>query len=235
MIIEVLYPEVGNLYGELANIDYLKRSIHDAKIINTSLNDKPSFLSQKVDLVYMGTMTESAQELVIEKLSVYTEEIKRAIENGQRFLITGNALEIFGKRIIDEDTIIDGLGIFAFYTKRAMMKRYNSLYLGDYQGIKIVGFKSQFTTSYYEEDIKPLFVTKRGAGFNREETKEGIHYRNFMATYVIGPLLILNPLFTSFLLDESGAKYDLAFKDEAMAAYDERLKEYSDPKTGFYY
>ncbi len=235
MIIEVLYPEIGNLYGELANIDYLKRSAKDVKIINTSLNDKPSFLSHRVDLVYMGTMTESAQALAIEKLKTYVKDIKQAIEAGQRFLITGNALEIFGQKIIDEQTVTEGLGIFAFHTIRAMMKRYNSLYLGDYQDIKIVGFKSQFTTSYYGEEIEPLFITQRGAGFNKGETKEGIHYRNFMATYVIGPLLILNPLFLSSLLNEMKIEYDLAFREEALAAYQDRLKEYSDPKTGFYY
>ena len=27
MIIEVLYPEVGNLFGDLANISYLEKSV----------------------------------------------------------------------------------------------------------------------------------------------------------------------------------------------------------------
>ena len=236
MIIEVLYPANANLYGELANIRYLAKCVKDLKIISTSLNDEPSFIGEKVDLVYMGTMTESAQELIIEKLSHYKEVIKKAIANGQHFLITGNALEVFGKYIIDEDKKIEGLGIFAFHTQRAMMKRYNSLYLGNYEDIKIVGFKSQFTVSYYDDpSIQPLFNTLKGVGFNKEETKEGIKDHNFMATYVIGPLLILNPLFTQKLLDSLNVPYTLALKDDIMANYEERLKEYSDEATGFYY
>ena len=59
---------------------------------------------------------------------------------------------------------------------------------------------------------------------------------NFMGTYVIGPLLILNPPFTKRLLRDMGAgDVTLAFEKEAMEAYEARVKEYSDPNTGFYY
>lgn len=45
-----------------------------------------------------------------------------------------------------------------------------------------------------------------------------------MATYLIGPLLVLNPPFTKWLLRELGAKSDdLAFEDTAVAAYIARL------------
>ena len=61
MKIEVLYPEIANLYGDLENIDYLKKSYPEIEISKTHLNDEPLFVSEKPDLVYMGTMTESAQ------------------------------------------------------------------------------------------------------------------------------------------------------------------------------
>jgi len=47
MKIEVLYPEVGNLFGDLANISYLEKCV-DAKVIYTSLKDKPKFLTEKI-------------------------------------------------------------------------------------------------------------------------------------------------------------------------------------------
>ena len=47
---------------------------------------------------------------------------------------------------------------------------------------------------------------------------------------------MLNPPFTKWLLKEIGAgDVDLAFEKEAMEAYEARVKEYSDPNTGFYY
>ena len=65
---------------------------------------------------------------------------------------------------------------------------------------------------------------------------EGIRKNNFMGTYVIGPLLVLNPPFTKWLLKGIGAgDVKLAFEKEAMEAYEARVKEYSDPNTGFYY
>ena len=41
MKIEVLFPEICNLYGELWNVKFLERSYPDAEIIETSLTDEP--------------------------------------------------------------------------------------------------------------------------------------------------------------------------------------------------
>ena len=237
MIVEVLYPEICNLYGEGANVRYLEKSVEDLKIVNTNLNDKPCFISNNIDLVYMGAMTESSQKVAVDKLMPYKEEIKKAIEKGQRFLITGNALEIFGSYIEDVDEgKTECLDIFGFHTQREMTKRYSSLYLGKFNDLDIVGYKSQFTMSYYDKDLTPLFITKRGTAFNdREEIKEGIKYNNFMATYLLGPFLIINPPFTKWLLEDIGVNYQLSNEDAAYDAYNARVKEYSDPNIGFHY
>ena len=69
MKVEVLFPEVCNLYGDLMNIEYLKRSAGGFDVIETSLKSEPYFTSNDdVSLIYMGTMTESAQELVLKAL-----------------------------------------------------------------------------------------------------------------------------------------------------------------------
>ena len=77
MKIEVLFPEVANLNGDLSNIDYLKKCLNDdVEIIETSLNDKPAFATQKdINLMYMGSMSEKAQEIVIEKLKPYVDKL----------------------------------------------------------------------------------------------------------------------------------------------------------------
>ena len=57
-----------------------------------------------------------------------------------------------------------------------------------------------------------------------------------MATYVIGPLLVLNPPFSKYLLAKCGtADNSIVFEDAAMEAYNARVEEYSDESTGFYY
>ncbi len=237
--VEVLYPEICNLYGDLGNIRYIKSSVPDTRIIETSLNQTPHFSKNEADIIYMGAMTESSQLLVINALKQYKERICELIKKGTHFLITGNAPEIFGKGIHDKNgEYIEGLGIFDFYTKRDMMKRINSLYLGKFDDIDVVGYKSQFSTSYYcdEKNTTSLFTTQRGIGFNKDTMLEGIKENNFWATYVIGPLLILNPLLTHRLLDEVGINNQpLSYEKECMEAYEQRLKEYSDPHTGIYY
>ena len=70
MKIEVLFPEVCNLYGELGNISFLKKSCPEIEIVETSLKDEPLFIREVPDLIYMGTMTERAQLIVLEKLMI---------------------------------------------------------------------------------------------------------------------------------------------------------------------
>ena len=90
--IEVLFPEVGNLYGDLGNIDYLRRVSDEINIIEDDLVSEPYFLNKTPDLIYMGTMTESSQILVTEKLRPYTDRIKELIEKGVYFLFTLSSL-----------------------------------------------------------------------------------------------------------------------------------------------
>lgn len=233
--IEVLFPEICNLFGNMYNIKYLEKSVQDIEIIYTSLTDTPKFVDEKVDMIYMAPMTENSQELVIEKLKPYTDKIRELIEQNQLFLVIGNALEIFGKYIENEDgSRIEGLGITDLYAKRDMMHRYNSLFLGKIEDIKIVGFKSQFAMSYGDNSSNYLFDALKGPGINEASKFEGIRINNFMGTYVLGPILVLNPYFTKYLLKLIGIKdINLAYEEEAVSCYKIRLKEFENPETNY--
>jgi lipid II isoglutaminyl synthase (glutamine-hydrolysing) len=238
MKIEILYPEVCYLYGDLMNIEYLHRSVPEAEIIKTSLKTPPAFLNDDVDMIYLCSMTERAQELVIDALRPYKEKIEALIDRGTIFLITGNALEIFIRSIENEDgSAVEALGLFDLMAKRRMMDRYNALYLGKFGDIDIVGLKSQFAHVFDGiSAVDGLFTTVRGAGRNPEVKPEGIRRNNFMATYVLGPLLVMNPLFTKYIMTLLGVKdRALAFEEAAMDSYNLRLKEFTDPKRGFDY
>ncbi len=230
MKIEVLFPEFCNLYGDISNIDYLHKCIPEAEIINTAIDEEPAFLTQDINLIYLGPLTEKKQEIVINKLKPYKENIEELINNNTPFLFTGNAVEVLGKYIENEDgTSIEGLGIFNVCAKRNMMQRFNCLYLGQYEDIEIVGFKSQFTMLYGDNDKNYFINTKMGIGINNTTIFEGIKQNNFFGTYVIGPLLILNPLFTEKLLKTMGVETPkIAFKEDVIAAYEERLRKYKE-------
>lgn len=228
MKIEILYPERCNLYGDLANMRYLSRCLPDAEFITTHLPEEPLFARKKVDMVYLGPMTERTQELVLEQLSPLRDRIWELMTGDTVFLCTGNALELFGEYIVKEDgSRLPCLEIFPTYAQRDMFHRHNSLFLGTFEGQAVMGYKSQFTTSTPLSESIGLFNVERGVGLNKKCPFEGVRYRNFFGTYLLGPLLINNPPFTKFLLSRLGVKAPtLAFEQEVQAAYDKRLKDF---------
>lgn len=230
--IEVLFPEICDLYGDLYNIKYLSKCIKNAEVIYTSIEDEPYFAKEDVDMIYMGPMTEKSQEIVIEKIKPYIGRINELVEQKKIFLFTGNAGEILGKYIeTDDNKKIECLNILDFFTKRHMMGRINSLILADFKEMKIVGYKSQFTTWHGNNESNHLFRVIRGIGINKETKLEGFRINNLFVTQLLGPLLVINPFFTKYILKLLGEDETLEFEDEAIKAYNIRLKEFEDENT----
>ena len=65
MKVEILFPEVGNLCGDLMNIRYLRQCCPELEVVETDLKSRPAFLEGGVDLVYMGSATEKGLELMV--------------------------------------------------------------------------------------------------------------------------------------------------------------------------
>jgi CobQ-like glutamine amidotransferase family enzyme len=239
MKIEMLYPEIANIFGDAMNAEYLRRAVPETQVVKTSLKAEPVFVSEDIDLLYLGSMTESSQALAAEALLPYRDALDARIKSGA-ILFTGNASELLGERIISEDgngiDEIKTLGLLDFYAKRMRPKRYNASYLGTFGETKIVGFNSRFSHTYGGDDIPALFETTRGIGRNPETMREGFRVNNLMATYLLGPILITNPQFTKQLLAILGyPQTELPYEKAAVASYEQRLAEFSDPKRGFVY
>jgi len=235
MKIEVLFPEVCNLYGDLFNVEFLKRSYPDIKIINTSLKSEPLFMSEKPDMIYMGSTTERGQELVAEKLLPYKDRILELIGNDTLILLTGNACELFGSYIESESgDRIQCLDILPVYAKRQMMARYNSLYIGKFLDSDVVGFKSQFSHSYGDNSKSYLFETTKGSGLNPDVKNEGFRINNLFCTYLLGPVLLLNPPLAKYMLELMGiSDPKLKFEQECYDSYQTRIKEFKEPDKKF--
>ena len=81
----------------IGNIVYLQKLIDIAKktdeegeyeIYFTELNDDIRFIKEQIDFVYIGSLSETKINVVLEKLYNHRLEILKKIENGQMILAT---------------------------------------------------------------------------------------------------------------------------------------------------
>lgn len=228
--IEFLFPELSNIFAESYNIEYLTKCSDEIEIIETRVSETPEFINGKVDMVYLGCLTESGQEKAAKTLNKYKNQISEQIDKGLLFLVTGNAIELFGKHIDCGDNKIKTLGIFDFYAVRKIKEdRHNSHFIGDFESdkgnIEILGHKSQFSFAYDADAEDAMSRIKKGIGMNPETDAEGVRKNNFFATYSLGPFLVQNPYFTKFILRKLGLKDKLCFEKEAIECYEYRLAE----------
>lgn len=235
MVIEILFNEVCSLFGDSQNAAYLKATLPEAEFIYTPLTETPYFVDNTPDMIYLGAMTENTQRRVLNKLMPLKARIEELVDAGVPFLATGNAADIFCRSIdyVTEEIKVDGLGIFDMEVKTNLFDRYNGKTLGEFEGMKIVGFRSQFSFIYGDNSKNYFLKCIRGDGINRESKLEGMRKNNLICTQVIGPILPLNPEFCEYFIGLTGTKAVAAFRENAMAAYEQRLKEYTDPKVAF--
>ena len=117
MVIEILYPDICNLYGDRGNILFLKENLSNSTTIETKVNEVPYFVNHNVDMLYMGSASEAKQSMIIDRLKPYKDRIIELINQDKMFLLTGNSFEIFAKNIYEDGLVINtGLAIPVSYT-----------------------------------------------------------------------------------------------------------------------
>ena len=234
-----LYYDLMNLYGENGNIRALKKYIErqdiKTEIHFLTINDKINF--NDYDIFYMGMGTEKSLFLVLEDILKYKSDIKNAIEKNKHFLITGNSIELFGEKIIDQNKQEhECLNIFPFITEHQDFRIVESVvYTTKLIKEKIIGFQNR--NGLITGIDKPLFKVETGTGANLETKKEGYLYKNFYATYLIGPLFIRNPHLTNHIIKnvikQKNKKYKLKIynKTTEIKAYDTYLENFKSSRV----
>lgn len=221
--IEVLYSEFGNMYGEVYNAMFLDKASDDVELIYTKLSEEPHFVKHNVDMIYMGNVRDKKTYDILARLKEYKEQIKELIENDTVFLLTGNALEMFGAYIDEDGKKTEGLKLFDYYIEKDFNVKYASWVMGMFEdaNIEIIGHRNQFSKCH--NITQPFIKVSNGSGSSITSNIEGIHYKNFFATYLLGPFLIMNPLFTKYILGLIGIT-EMRFEDCAMESYLKRME-----------
>lgn len=193
-----LYQDIMNLYGDTGNIKVLKYHLDELNIKYNidylSIDDELSF--ENYDLIMIGSGTENNREITLNHLKKYKKVIKEQIENNKFFLITGNALSMFGKNLYSEKA----LGIFDFEVIKSEERISKEIVLESDISSPIYGFVNHQDVNNNDKNF--LFKD------------EGIHYKNFYGTYVTGPILSRNPEFLEYFLNDLLKQKDKKYKSK---------------------
>lgn len=227
-----LYYDLMNLYGENGNTRVLCKAFEkqglEVSVHFLTIDDKISF--DAYDIYYIGTGSEENQVFVNHDLLKYKKEIKEAIEKGKFFIVTGNAIELFGKQINRLDgTALKTLNVFDYECNvtdfRIIGEQYYSSTLLDK---KIIGFQNRQTVM--KNCYDNLFNVIKGTGYQPKVMFEGVHKNNFFGTYLLGPLLVRNPyvldVIVKQVLSSKNIKYTSLEEDVMYKAYHEYLKNF---------
>ena len=227
--IEILFSDFF-LFGERGNVEYIEKTFEGSNIIKTEIHDKPFFVENDVDFIFMGPMTESNLERVANVLKKHKERIVELIEKGTHFLITSNAMEIFGSKIITNKGIESPcLGIFDFCVRRNYDDRHDIAVMGEYNGFNIMGYIASFSEFYGIEENHFLKVS-RGYGDNKKAKFEGIKKNNFIATQLLGPILVTNPPLMKEIKMKLLSDNSIPFEERVERAYKIREDLYTNNK-----
>lgn len=204
-----LYYDLLNLYGECGNVRILKKILEeqnvDVVVKFLTVDDKLNF--EDYDFVYMGMGIEDNLKIANKHLKKYKKDIQKYIEDGKYFICTGNSYELFGKEIAFESETIKTLGIFDYKSKILEERKIMEISAKtDMIDKELIGFMNTGSTN---DNEKENFLKN----INNTDENEGIIYKNFIGTYLIGPLLVRNPellkLIVKKLIKEKDSKYRL--------------------------
>ena len=198
-----LYYDILNTYGDIGNVIIFEKLLKDNKldyeIFNITLNDNLDI--SDFDFVFIGGGTDNSQKLIYQDLIKRKKQFENILKNNGFILAICGAYQLFGKEYVClNGEVIPGVNIFNYYTI-ANKKRANGKIIIDSKQLntKIVGYENHAGYTYNIENN--LGNTLLGIGNNETKT-EGFLQKNFLGTYVHGPLLSLNPEIAKYMLEQ---------------------------------
>lgn len=197
-----LYYDIMNLYGDTGNVKvleyHLKEQGIDYNIDYKSIDDKIVF--SDYNIVFIGASNEENRFICLDHLIKYKKDIKKYVEDGGYFLATGNSVSMFGKSLYERDAV----GLFSYDVCESKERISKEVILENNICSSIYGFVNhQDIVNNLDSDMY-LF------------DGEGIHYKNFFGTFVLGPILSRNPEFLEYFFKGFVSSIDDKFKFKDM-------------------
>lgn len=226
-----LYYDLMNLYGENGNVKCLEKYLtkQNIKVEISYLTKDNKIDFNNYDIFYIGSGNNDSFKIALQDLKKYIDEISNTI-NDKFFIVTGNAINLFGNKYINKNEVIDCLNIFN-YSSKETKKRFvgEQLYKTTLIDTEIIGFENR-SSMLIENKENYLFESIKGFGNDKNTKFEGVKHNNFYGTYLLGPILIRNPHFTNYLIKEICNKHNIEFK-EIQDVFE--IKAYEEYKNNF--
>ena len=174
-----LYPEHLNLYGDLGNVNCLKRRCLErgieVNVVNFTDDEKPDL--NDGDIFFIGGGSDRAQQLVYKDFLQYKDVLKELIEEGRAVLAVCGGYQLLGTSFIDKQgNNIPGLSILDYESKYTGDKRIIGNIIIEttlnLEPNKLVGFENHGARTYSK--YQPLGNVLVGRGNNDDDMKEGI-------------------------------------------------------------
>lgn len=225
MNIEILYKEFY-IYGESINVDYLKKVFSNANFIETKYHDKPFFVDNDVDIVFMGPMHEVNLNKVCKKLIPFKDDLLNYINKGKMLIAINNALDILGSEleIIGLYEENNTLGLFPYKTVRNYNERISELFIGKYNDIKVIGERLGFSQYFPKENFENIYKSLTGNMLNNDTRLGGLRYKNAFLIESLGGLFITNPYITKRLMKYFNIEKELPHSEQVIKAYEYKLE-----------
>ena len=224
-----LYPQLMNLYGDYGNIVVLRRHLEELGLEVQVDRKEPDdiFDPADYDFIYMGSGTENSQKVALRKLRRQADTLKFCLENDKVILFTGNAMELMGKQIDEEE----GIGLLDFSVTTTEKRYTGDVILHNDQIGDVVGFinKSSLIAGNRENALFTYEFRDRNLVDNEFE---GYRLKNLFGTHVIGPVLVKNPSFLDAIVALlAGSSYRKIVFEHEEKAYETTLSELRKRKT----
>ncbi|MEW5762378.1 MAG: glutamine amidotransferase [Bacillota bacterium] len=206
-----LYPDLLNLYGDRGNITAFVRRCEwrgiPVEVREIGLGQPVDF--EAVDFVFLGGGSDREQTLMAEDLARRREELWAAIEGDLVVLAICGGYQLLGRyyRTLQGETI-PGLGLLDFHTRAGEKRLIGDIAVEvelDGRKVRLVGFENHGGQTFLGQ-VSPLGRVLAGYGNNGVDGTEGARYRNVFCSYLHGPLLPKNTVFTDYLISRALAR-----------------------------
>lgn len=209
-----LFPELLNLYGDRGNITVIRKR---CKLRNIELNVISLPFSEEIDLtdvdiVYLGGGSEKDLPKIAEKLKEKQEDFLRYRDEGGVLLAVASGYPLLGNSFVAEGTSHEGLGLLPITTEAGTKKLTGKISMDSPLGV-LAGFENHAGLTRLSDGATPLGTVLSGFGNNGEDKTEGALFKNFVGTYLSGPLLPKNPEVCDLLLSRAIEKKYGSFPD----------------------